>query len=355
MSSILIKGGNVWNGSSLSDADVLISDKKIKKIERAIADTADIIFDARGMTVLPGLVDAHVHLSGISSDEFGVIPESSSYPFGVTAVGEASAYFGDGELLDGYGLTSVVFVPVNIKDNRPNIEKARSLMKKYGKRAVGLKVYFDRYCEDIRDITPLFEICDFAHLRGLRVMVHTTNSPIAMKGIAEALACGDILSHAYNGSENNAMPGDFEALKTAKARGVFIDAALAGHMHTDFEIFRSATEHGFAPDIISTDITKYSAFTRGGRYGLTMCMSIARTLGMAEDDVFRAVTSIPARALGLSDRCGTLAPSRMADIAVLEYTDEPFSSIDKRGNRIFSDKGYRCRLTVRCGEVVYKD
>ena len=31
MSSILIKGGNVWNGSSLSDADVLISDKKSRK------------------------------------------------------------------------------------------------------------------------------------------------------------------------------------------------------------------------------------------------------------------------------------------------------------------------------------
>ncbi len=55
---------------------------------------------------------------------------------------------------------------------------------------------------------------------------------------------------------------------------------------------------GAAPHIISTDITRFSAYKRGGCYGLPMCMSIARHLGMEEEDILRAVTSTPAKALG---------------------------------------------------------
>ena len=38
-------------------------------------------------------------------------------------------------------------------------------------------------------------------------------------------------------------------------------------------------------DTISTDITKFSAYKRGGRYGLPMCMGIAKVSGMSEEDI----------------------------------------------------------------------
>ena len=44
-----------------------------------------------------------------------------------------------------------------------------------------------------------------------------------------------------------------------------------------------------------------------------------------------------------------------ADIAVFDYTDCGFDMTDGRGNRIFSKKGYRCKLTVLDGEIVYRD
>lgn len=85
-----------------------------------------------------------------------------------------------------------------------------------------------------------------------------------------------------------------------------------------------------------------------------MCMSIARSLGMKEEDIFCAVTSTPAKALKKENEWGYLKEGRSADISVLRYTDESFCLCDKAGNEISSDKGYRCIMTVADGEIVYK-
>ncbi|MGE5412901.1 MAG: amidohydrolase family protein [Syntrophomonadaceae bacterium] len=48
----------------------------------------------------------------------------------------------------------------------------------------------------------------------------------------------------------------------------------------------------------------------------------ARERGLSQDDALAAVTTIPARQLGLADRLGTLAPGKIADLVV--ETGEPF-------------------------------
>ena len=88
---------------------------------------------------------------------------------------------------------------------------------------------------------------------------------------------------------------------------------------------------------------------------MTMCMSIARSLGMREEEIFKSITSTPARTLGKDGEWGYLKVGRNADIAVFDYKDEGFDLTDKAGNRIYSDKGYRCVLTVSDGQVVYRD
>lgn len=49
-------------GEKPAEADVLIEDGKIVKIEKGIKATADTVIDAKGKYVTPGLVDMHVHL-----------------------------------------------------------------------------------------------------------------------------------------------------------------------------------------------------------------------------------------------------------------------------------------------------
>lgn len=354
MATILIKGGRVFDGERFLYKDVLIDNGIIVAINESISVAADTVYDATGKTVSAGLVDAHTHLRGISCEKYGTQAEMSCFPFGVTSAADGGCCLGDRALLDSFMLKAVVFISVNVKNNIPNFEAVDELLKKYGDAAVGLKMYLDSTTDEVEDISPLKQICDKAHSLGLRVMVHCSNSPVKMAHILDTLGKGDILTHVFHGGINRADEDGFECVMRAKERGVIIDVGMAGHVHTDFAVMKKAIECGVFPNVISTDVTRLSAYVRGGRYGMTMCMSIARHLGMCEKDIFRAVTLSPARALGKSDLWGRLGIGRAADIAVLKYTDEGFDLTDRAGNRIQSDKGYRCVMTVSGGQIVYK-
>jgi len=351
---ILIQNGRLWDGNAFHNADLLTHGKTIAKIGPHLTDQADFVFDATGKTVMPGLVDLHVHFKGISSDRYGIGAEMSSLPFGVTAANDAGGTHGDWQLMDSFGVKNTIFVGVDIKDNRPELELAAKRMEKFGDKVVGLKVYFDTTVSRVWNITPLQEICAFARQRGLNVMVHCAHSPTPMVDIVNTLSAGDILTHLYHGKENPCTANNFEVFSLAAARGVVLDSGFAGTVHTDLGHMRAAFEAGFLPHTISTDITCCSAYMRGGRYGMTLCMSLARKMGMEEEALFKAVTSTPAKVLGKEREWGALEVGRCADVAVLDYTDEGFDLTDEAGNRAQSDRGYRCVLTVADGQVVYR-
>ena len=353
MAKILIKNGRVWNGRQFLHADVLTDGEAVSKIEPNISENADFVYDADGKTVSAGLVDAHVHMRGISNDIFGMQAEMSCFPFGVTAAADAGGGQGDKSLLDSFMLKNVIFVGVCLKSNHIDLAKTEEDLSRYGEKAIGLKVYFDTTVSEVSDITPLREACELARKKNLRVMVHCSHSPTEMSNILNTLGAGDILTHSFHGGENNAAEDQFESMRNAQKRGIVIDAGMAGHVHTDFGVLAKAIESGIVPNVISTDITKCSAYIRGGRYGMTMCMNIAKTLGMREEDIFRAVTSNPAKALGKEAEWGHLKVGRCADIAVFDYTNEGFDLTDRAGNHICNTKGYRCVLTVSDGQVVY--
>ncbi len=62
MSSILITNAKIINEGKITEADILIKDKHIEKINSQIsADTASKVIDAKGNYLLPGLIDDQVH------------------------------------------------------------------------------------------------------------------------------------------------------------------------------------------------------------------------------------------------------------------------------------------------------
>ena len=67
MASLLIRNGRVFDGMGFVAGDVLVQDGVIAKIAPGLTETSDRVFDAAGMTVLPGLVDVHLHIKGVSS------------------------------------------------------------------------------------------------------------------------------------------------------------------------------------------------------------------------------------------------------------------------------------------------
>lgn len=354
MARLLVKNGQLWDGECFSCRDILLEGNTVLRMEPNISEKADFIYDASGKLVSAGLVDAHTHIRGISDDRYGTQAEMSCFPFGVTAAADAGSEQGNKALLDSFMVKNVAFVPVDIKNDRADLEKAERLLRRYEDKAVGLKVYFDTNASDVSTVAPLRQVCEYAQEKGLRVMVHCANSPTKMSQLLNTLGAGDILTHAFHGGANNAAEDNFESMRQAQARGVVIDAGFAGHVHTDFDVFKKALQQGVLPDVIGTDITKRSAYIRGGRYGMTMCINLACTLGMPLEAVMRAVTSNPAKALGKEKEWGCLKVGRCGDLAVFAYTDEGFSLTDKAGNHIESKTGYRCVLTVCDGQVLYR-
>lgn len=62
--TILLKNGNVIDYASRLNQkmDILIEDKKVKKIEKQINEVADNTIDCTGLMVIPGMIDMHCHL-----------------------------------------------------------------------------------------------------------------------------------------------------------------------------------------------------------------------------------------------------------------------------------------------------
>ena len=356
MARILIKNGRVWDGDQFLAADVLCVGEVVSRIEPKITEQADFVYDAQGRIVSAGLVDIHTHMRHVSCDDYGIPIDAVCLPFGVTAAVDASTEKGSKALLDGWVVKGAVFAACQINGalDKADFTITRHIMELYGDACIGIKVFFDR-TGGVRSIRPLREICEFARENGKRVMVHSNHSPAPMEEIADVLQKGDIITHVYHGGDHTVESNDYAPYRIAKQKGITLDVGMAGHVHTDFGVLARAIKAGILPDTISTDITNRSAYQRGGRYGLTTCMSILHALGMSDEDVLRAVTSSAAKAVGKEELWGRLAVGRRADIIVLDHKGDGFSLSDAAGNHAEGEGAYRCLLTVADGLVVYKD
>jgi imidazolonepropionase-like amidohydrolase len=79
--SLSIVNAQVFDGVSeeLTEGPVHVVDGRIAEVGPGASATADRVIDARGGTVLPGLIDAHFHAYGIGLDLVGIESRSLSY------------------------------------------------------------------------------------------------------------------------------------------------------------------------------------------------------------------------------------------------------------------------------------
>lgn len=353
MEAIRINNGRIWDGERFLYGDIAVDGGIVTAIGNVGEFTAGYEYDAGGKNVLPGLVDIHTHLWGISTDRFGIPAELGCFPFGVTATAECGAEKGTPKLLERTWVKNVVFVCTQIRDNHAYFTETERLLKLFGDRVVGVKIYFDSEISEVRDATALREVCDFACSQGLKVAVHSSHSPVSMREIVETLSAGDILTHVYHGGVHSAAEDDFRCIAEAKKRGIIVDTGHAGYVHTDCDVLRKAVGMHAWPDTISTDLTNLNAYNRGGVYGLTVCMSLFRALGYTEEEMFRSVTSRAADAVG-QHTWGRLAVGAPADIAVLEKGPVHYVLRSEGETPIPVEDGYRCVLTIADGRIVYQ-
>jgi dihydroorotase len=375
MYDLVIKGGRVIDPAQDIDdkLDVAINGAKIAAVVRDIpsAEGREVV-DATGKLVTPGLIDVHCHIYD-TVHKISVEPDVAGVKQGVTTVGDGgSAGEATFEGLFKYilppartrvfcylHLCSFGLLPepelrgwdeVNLKEIAATIESHPALIKGVKLRLVGSLVAS-------AGVEVLKTAKKAAWQFGLPVMVHIGDMdkqvpPTLIQQVLPLLETGDILSHIYTGNSGNALRPDGTVLPemtAAMERGVVMDTAT-GKNNLSFEVARKSLAQGIIPTTLSTDLTHRSL--AGPTYSLPVTMAKFMALGLDLKQVITMTTVNAARALREEDRIGSLKPSLVADVSVLELSSGAWKLEDARQDTIEADRMIMPVLTVKSGQLI---
>ena len=252
----LIKNGTLITASETYQADILIEDEKIAQIGVNLSHPNADIVDATGLWVLPGGIDAHVHLD---LPMFGTVSSDDHY------TGMKAAAFG--------GTTTVIdFVPQDEGTLAENINRWRAKADPKAAVDYGFHMNITRFDKDVaKEIFSLpdlgvtsvkvftayngrlrlpdgeiFRVMRVAKAAGLLTLVHAENGDVIDILVEEALQAGntDPIFHAKTRPAWGTVEASLRAAALAAQAG---DAPLyLVHMNTAGEVdqLQYAREHG---------------------------------------------------------------------------------------------------------------
>ena len=369
---LLIRNGRVIDPFLHTDEvrDIAVCDGVIADCGGPI-DAAQSI-DASGCLVTPGLIDFHAHAFPLGS-EFSIYPESQCFPTGVTTIVDAgSSGAANYEIyraaakwsrvrqfaylnVSASGL-STVHLHENVDPAHFETKRIASLFKKYPQELLGLKLRASKAVVDSLGASPIHGAFSLAEELKVPLVCHVTDAPIPSDELVALFRPGDVYTHVYHGkgytilgSDGHVMPEFFKA----RERGVIFDAAN-GKSHFSVRVAKAALADGFLPDIISTDQTVNNAWLPGLAFSLPHTMSRYLALGMDEVSVIERVTVNPARQLHREKELGSLLPGTCADIAIHSLVQKETVFCDPLGESIRGNLLFKTQLTLREGQVVYR-
>ena len=375
MYDLLIKGGRVIDPAQNIDeiVDVAVNGSQIAKIAAKIqAKEANKVVDATGKTVIPGLIDIHVHCyDGVL--DIGANPDDAGVNQGVTTVmdcGSAGyATFGGFPKyvvpaakttiycllhIGSYGISSMpeLWNPeeINVPAAEATIGAYPGLIRGVKVRLVG-RLIANRGAEIVRIAKTT------AKKFKLPLMVHIgdTNKWVpgsVTKDFLPLMEEGDIVTHIYTGLQGGVFQENGKVLPEyieAGKRGVILDSAH-GRSNFTYGVARKMIEQGYLPDTMSTDLTKPSI--TGPVYGLTTTMSKFLALGIPFEKMIPMVTINSAKAIGIADKKGSLKPGMDADISVIDIKSGKWRVMDCVGEPLDIEKLIVPVTTVKAGELI---
>lgn len=374
MNDLIIRDGLILDPATKRYEKGNIAIRKGKIVEVGTTDdaAAEQMIDASGTIVTPGLIDFHLHLSPLA--EIGVLGEPVCFSSGVTTAVDcgsagAATYEGHRAYLLSQKLRVKCFLHVcsaglatgrYLENPDPKCfdkDKIKRLFSDYRNELVGLKIRQGAEIVGPLGLKPLKSTIELAEELGVPVMVHCSNPPCPMDEILKHLRTGDILTHAYQDKGSSILDDNghvSEEALNARKRGVIFDVANA-NIHFSFPVARAAIAENFLPDTISTDLTTRSLYKRPAVFNLLHVLSKYYNMGMSLTEVIECSTSTPARLLGLQNEIGSLATGRKADIAILKELDRPTEFGDRRGEIMMGNRVLKAMMTIRGGDVVYRD
>jgi len=353
MTDLILKGGRLIDPASGRDetADIAFDDGKVIEIGRDLPTDGAEIIEARGLLVVPGLIDLHTHVYW-GGTSLGVDAAEVARRSGTTTFVDAGSA-GPGNF-HGFRRLVIESSPLRIVPF-PNISfpgifafgasvmvgecaDLRLLDPRECVRVInanreliaGVKVRVGRNAGGASGVAPLDIALEVAAETGLPVMAHLDNPPPSRLAVLSRLRRGDILTHCFRPFPNAPVEGDGrvrEEVLEARRRGVVFDI---GHGSGSFG-FRTAEAMlaaGFLPDVISSDVHTLSI--NGPAFDQLVTMSKFLRLGMELVEVIRASTAAPGAALGRTD-IGRLAIGAVGDATLLELAEGEFEYRDVLG------------------------
>lgn len=337
---VLITGGRVLDPSQRIDGllDVGISNGIIAALQPGLPATdANVLIEARGRIVTPGLVDIHAHLDA-------VMPPSHCLSTGVTALVDAgsrgadnvaevvalakeapnrvrilinlgrSGLGGRGELLD--------FANADVAAARAAIEAHRDVI-------IGVKARLSRGVAGARDLDAIDRAHEITAPLGLPLMVHIGQSVSPLQAIVARLRPGDIVTHVYASPPNGILDERgrlFPEVLEARQRGILFDIGNGRNGHLTWDVAERALQQGFLPDTISSDLTAPGRTDRV--FDFPTVISKFLLLGMSLEQVIAAATVRAAAAIAPFRQLGTLRVGAPADVAIFALQTGEFEFVD---------------------------
>jgi dihydroorotase len=345
---LVLRGGRVLDPGRGVDGvlDVAIEGERVVALGRDLAtEGASQVLDVQGLLVTPGWIDLHTHVywrgnwSGV--DPTGVVPASGS----TTLVDAGSSGAGTFPGFLAYVIERVPFrilAFLNIAftgiqgalgrvdfaeagDIRLlNVWEAVRVARDYPQVIRGIKVRLGRHGSASLGTTALQLAQEAAEILGLPVMAHIDDPPPRITEVLRLLRPGDVLTHAFRAAPNCLLTSSGQVRPEAweaKKRGVVFDVGHGLRMFS-LDVARRTLAEGFGPDTVSTDVYRVSAT----RQDLTQpaILSKLMAVGMGLPEALRAVTTRPAKVLGLDEQLGVIAEGQVADLAVFRQREGEF-------------------------------
>ena len=317
------------------DADSLvIVDGRISAIGRGLHDDADTVIDARGTTVMPGLIDSHVHpvFGDFTPRQRTVDFIDSAMHGGVTTAISAGEVHLPGRPKDIVGLKALAIVAakayanfrpggVKVHAGAPILEQGLTEADFAEMAAAGVKLVGEIGLGSVKTGKDAAPMVRWAKQHGMTVTIHTGgpsiagSSPINADVVLEANP--HVIGH-INGGTTSMTPNEIERLVATE---MALEIVQCGNMKTALHTLRLARDARATHRIIVGN----DAPSGTGVIPLGVLRTLSLFTGLGGMDPAEAIacaTGNTARVYGLN--VGMIAEGREADLVIC---DAPTGSI----------------------------